>query len=169
MVVNCYDSPIGKILIQNKGKYLTGLYIEGQKNFNTVKELQQKNAVLEQTKTWLNIYFSGKQPDFTPPLLLESTDFRKAVWNILLTIPFGQTMTYKQIAQMIAQQRGITNMSAQAIGGAVSHNPISIIVPCHRVIGSNGSLTGYAGGIDKKEKLLSIEKNSMEKNGLSSK
>ena len=101
------------------------------------------------TKRWLDIYFAGRQPDFTPPLHLIGSDFRRRVWKRLLEIPYGQTTTYGALLG--------GGMSAQAVGGAVGHNPISIIVPCHRVIGANGSLTGYAGGIDKKIGLLTLE------------
>ena len=117
--------------------------------------------IFEQTVRWLDIYFSGKAPGFTPPLSMETTPFRKAVWEIMLSIPFGQTMTYGEIADKIAKQKGLTKMSAQAVGGAVGHNSISLIIPCHRVVGTNGSLTGYAGGIDKKVKLLTMEKADM--------
>ena len=110
---------------------------------------------------WLDIYFKGKAPDFTPPLCMETTSFRKAVWEIMLTIPYGKTMTYGEIADKIAKQKGLLKMSAQAVGGAVGHNSISLIIPCHRVFGSNGSLTGYAGGIDKKVQLLRLEKADM--------
>lgn len=120
--------------------------------------MSKKNLpVFEQTAKWLDIYFSGQNPNFTPPLFLSSTSFRNEVWKILLTIPYGKIMTYGEIAKLMAENRGAENMSAQAIGGAVGHNPISIIVPCHRVMGKNGSLTGYAGGVDIKEKLLKIE------------
>ena len=112
----------------------------------------------EQTVKWLDIYFSGREPDFTPPLHLTGSEFRLAVWELLLGIPYGQTTTYKELAGRIAEQRGIKTMSAQAVGGAVGHNPVSIIVPCHRVLGTDGSLTGYAGGIDKKISLLTLEK-----------
>ena len=113
------------------------------------------------TKEWLDIYFRGKAPGFTPPLNIKTTPFRKAVWEILLTIPFGKTMTYGEIADRIARQNGLSRMSAQAVGGAVGHNAISLIIPCHRVVGANGSLTGYAGGIDKKAKLLALEQVDM--------
>ena len=106
---------------------------------------------------WLDIYFSGKEPLFTPPLTLRASPFRQAVWEIILTIPYGKTMTYGEIAKRIAMQKGILQMSAQAVGNAVGHNPISLIIPCHRVVGSDGSLTGYAGGIDRKVKLLKLE------------
>ena len=111
-----------------------------------------------QTIKWLDTYFTGKQPDFTPLINLNTTPFRKAVYDILLTIPYGQTMTYGEIAHFLAEQKGIQRMSAQAVGGAVGHNPISIIIPCHRVVGADGSLTGYAGGLDKKIELLKLER-----------
>ncbi|OBV29897.1 6-O-methylguanine DNA methyltransferase [Helicobacter sp. CLO-3] len=114
--------------------------------------------IFERTICWLDIYFSGKAPDFTPPLHMQTTPFRKAVWEIMLGIPFGKTMTYGEIAEKIAKQKGLAKMSAQAVGGAVGHNSISLIIPCHRVVGTNGSLTGYAGGIEKKLRLLTLEK-----------
>ena len=106
---------------------------------------------------WLDIYFSEKEPDFLPPLHPIGSAFRQDVWEILLQIPYGQTATYGEIARRLAERRGVPRMSAQAVGGAVGHNEISIIIPCHRVVGTNGSLTGYAGGIDKKVKLLESE------------
>lgn len=120
--------------------------------------MQKELPIFDETCRWLDIYFSGKEPDFTPPLSMRTTPFRKAVWEIMLTIPYGQTMTYGEIAGIIAEQRGIDRMSAQAVGGAVGHNSISLIIPCHRVIGTDGSLTGYAGGIDKKTQLLAMER-----------
>ncbi len=158
-----YHSPLGRItLAGDKDKNaLTGLWFDGQKYFGSTltKDFTQKKLpVFEQTAQWLDIYFKGKEPDFTPPLLMKTTDFRKMVWEILLTIPFGKTMTYGQIADKIAKQKELPKMSAQAIGGAVGHNAISLIIPCHRVIGTNGSLTGYAGGIEKKLQLLTMEK-----------
>lgn len=158
--INHYNSPLGKITFASNGKELTGLWFNGQKYFASTltKEYEQKNlTVFEQTAKWLDIYFSGKNPNFTPPLYLSSTQFRNEVWKILLAIPYGSVITYGGIADIMAKKRGAENMSAQAIGGAVGHNPISIIVPCHRVMGKNGSLTGYAGGVDIKEKLLKIE------------
>lgn len=116
-----------------------------------------KLTVFEQTRNWLDIYFEGREPDFMPPLHLIGTDFRKEVWKILLQIPYGQTVTYGEIAEELAKSRGIRRMSAQAVGGAVGHNNISIIVPCHRVIGADGSLTGYAGGMEIKARLLWLE------------
>lgn len=155
-----YHSALGDITMATNGESLTGLWFDGQKYFGgtLTKQCEEKKLpVFEETKRWLDIYFQGKAPDFTPPLSMEGTPFRKAVWEILLSIPYGQTMTYGEIAKRIAKQRSISQMSAQAVGGAVGHNPISIIVPCHRVVGTNGSLTGYAGGIDKKVELLRLE------------
>ena len=119
---------------------------------------KEKNlAVFDQTKRWLDLYFSGREPGFTPALNPLGSAFRRAVWEILLKIPYGKTTTYGQIAREIAAARGLAKMSAQAVGGAVGHNEISIIIPCHRVIGAHGNLTGYAGGIDRKIKLLQLE------------
>lgn len=156
-----YDSPLGGITLASDGKALTGLWFEGQKYFGSTLSADHEPGnlpVFEQTRKWLDIYFSGKAPDLTPPLYVRATPFRKAVWDILLTIPFGQTMTYGEIAHKIAAQKGLSHMSAQAVGGAVGHNPISLIIPCHRVVGADGNLTGYAGGTDKKLWLLSMEK-----------
>ena len=120
-------------------------------------------TIFEKTERWLDIYFQGKEPDFQPPFSFScGSKFQQEVWKILLSIPYGKTMTYGEIAACIAKQRGLTRMSAQAVGGAVGHNPISIIVPCHRVVGTDGSLTGYAGGIDKKVGLLKLEHADME-------
>lgn len=156
-----YDSPLGGITLASDGKALTGLWFDGQKYFGETlgKVYGQKDLpVFELADQWLDIYFAGKAPDFIPPLSMKTPPFRKAVWEILLTIPYGKTMTYGEIADRIAKQRGLSHMSAQAAGGAVGHNAISLIIPCHRVVGANGSLTGYAGGIDKKRKLLMMEK-----------
>lgn len=118
----------------------------------------RETPVLTDTKRWLDTYFSGREPDFAPPLHLIGTTFQNEVWQILLTIAYGQTMTYGEIAARIAARRGLAHMSAQAVGGAVGHNAISIIVPCHRVVGSDGSLTGYAGGLERKIALLHLER-----------
>ncbi len=121
-------------------------------------DFEEKNlAIFDQTKRWLDLYFSGREPGFTPALNPVGSAFRCAVWEILLKIPYGKTTTYGQIAREIAAARGLAKMSAQAVGGAVGHNEISIIIPCHRVIGAHGNLTGYAGGIDRKIKLLKLE------------
>lgn len=160
-----YPSLFGGITIASDGTALTGLWFDGQKYFgDTLPEYYETKdlPVFKEVKRWLDIYFSGEIPDFLPPLSLKSTPFREMVWDILLTIPYGHTMTYGEIAAKIARQKGIVKMSAQVVGGAVGHNPISIIIPCHRVVGTGGSLTGYAGGIDKKVKLLSLEKVNMK-------
>lgn len=158
---NQYNSPFGRMTMASDGESLIGLWFDGQKHFGstlTEEYTQKELPVFKQTVKWLNIYFSGKAPDFTPPLNMKTTAFRKDVWEIMLTIPFGKTMTYKEIAHKIAKQKGLTKISAQAVGGAVGHNAISLIIPCHRVVGTNGSLTGYAGGIQTKMKLLKLEK-----------
>ena len=158
--IHNYDSPLGGITLASNGDALTGLWFNGQKYFaDTIgDEIEEKKLpVFEQAVRWLDIYFSGKAPGFTPPLNMKTTEFRKAVWKIILTIPYGRTMTYGEIADRIAMQKGLEKMSAQAVGGAVGHNSISLIIPCHRVVGTNGSPTGYAGGIDKKVKLLEME------------
>ena len=158
--ISHYESPLGGITLGSDGNALTGLWFDEQKYFgDTLGRVYETKDLpaFAKAREWLDIYFSGRDPGFTPPLTMLTTPFRKAVWEIMLTIPFGQTMTYGQIAQIIAKQRGLTHMSAQAVGGAVGHNSISLIIPCHRVVGANGSLTGYAGGIDKKIKLLELE------------
>ena len=159
--ISKYKSPLGNITLASEGNYLTGLWFDGQKyDKSTIsKEYEEKDLpIFAETKRWLDIYFSGNEPDFTPPIRIKATEFRKKVWKILLTIPYGKTMSYGEIAKEIARQQGNMGMSAQAVGGAVGHNPISIIIPCHRVIGANGNLTGYAGGIEKKIELLSLER-----------
>ena len=159
-----YNSLLGGITLASNGTELTGLWFDGQKYFGATLpvEYEEKSLpVFEEAACWLDIYFSGKAPDFTPPLLTKATPFRQAVWEILLTIPYGKTMTYGEIADRIAKQKGLSKMSAQAVGGAVGHNPISLIIPCHRVVGTKGSLTGYAGSIDKKVQLLTLEKADM--------
>ena len=155
-----YESPIGRMLLAADDTGLTGLWFEGQKYFARCldRENEEKELpVFAEAKRWLDIYFSGKEPDFTPPLHFIGTDFQKEVWEILCAIPYGQTMTYGAIADQLAKKRGLSRMSAQAVGGAVGHNNLSIIVPCHRVVGSDGSLTGYAGGIERKTFLLNLE------------
>lgn len=158
---NSYKSPLGDILLACDDDGLTGLWFKGQKYFAMDLDSsaeEREHPIFKDTARWLDIYFSGKEPDFTPRLHFTATPFQAKVWNILLAVPYGRTATYGEIAQRIADAGGLPHMSARAVGGAVGRNRISLIVPCHRVIGSNGSLTGYAGGIDKKLKLLSIEK-----------
>ena len=146
------------------GEHLTGLWFDGQKYFgDTLEEKTEEKQlpVFEETTNWLDLYFSGREPGFTPPLAVNDTPFRRAVWDILLNIPYGRTMTYGDIARQLAKARGKASVSAQAVGGAVGHNPISLIIPCHRVVGADGGLTGYAAGVDKKEKLLALEKGDL--------
>ena len=156
----CYSSPMGRVTLASNGEALTGLWFEGQKYYAATleKEHEEKTLpVFAQTVHWLDIYFSGERPDFTPPLRPKGSSFQQAVWAILLTIPYGQTMSYGQIANCVAAERGLPHMSARAVGAAVGRNPISLIIPCHRVLGANGSLTGYAGGLDRKRQLLQME------------
>lgn len=163
--ISHYHSPIGDILLSADSIGLTGLWFEGQKYYALYldKDHEEKELpIFADTKRWLDIYFSGKEPDFSLPLHFTGTEFQNEVWEILASIPYGKTMTYGEIAQKIAANRGLKRMSAQAVGGAVGHNEISIIVPCHRVVGTNGSLTGYAGGIEKKIALLTLENVDMQ-------
>ena len=139
---------------------LRGLWFDGQKYFArdlSAERIEQNTPALTEAKRWLDIYFAGKEPDFLPPLHPTGSAFRQSVWEILLKIPYGQTTTYGELAAQLAAHNGLKRMSAQAVGGAVGHNPISIIVPCHRVVGTGGSLTGYAGGLAKKLALLKLE------------
>ena len=159
-----YNSPIGKLTILCDESNVLGLWIKGQKYFgNNILEkaiVSNNQPILIQTKKWLDRYFKGKNPQIEElPLKPIGGDFRQIVWKILCKIPYGQTTTYGNIAKEVAKILKKDKMSAQAIGGAVGHNPISIIIPCYRVIGSKGNLTGYAGGIDIKKKLLDFEKN----------
>lgn len=160
-----YDSPLGGILLAADEVGLTGLWFDGEKYFADTLDPEhkaQETPILRESKRWLDVYFCGQEPDFTPPLHPIGSPFRQEVWALLLQIPYGQTTTYGALAKQLAAMHGLTRMSAQAVGGAVGHNEISIIIPCHRVVGTNGSLTGYAGGIDKKAKLLTLEKIRME-------
>ena len=155
-----YGSPLGGILLAGDEIGLTGLWFDGQKHFAHGLDPDHREGdlpALEQAAMWLDAYFAGRAPDFTPPLRTIGTEFQREVWRLLLQIPYGETTTYGELARKVAARRGLKSMSAQAVGGAVRHNEISIIIPCHRVIGTNGSLTGYAGGIDKKMKLLELE------------
>lgn len=155
-----YDSPLGGILLAADAVGLTGLWFDGQKYFArglSSEREERELPVLLEAKRWLDIYFTGKEPDFLPPLHPVGSAFRRSVWEILLQIPYGRTTTYGEIARRLAEKQKLPRMSAQAVGGALGHNEISIIIPCHRVVGTNGSLTGYAGGVDKKVKLLELE------------
>ena len=145
-----YDSPLGTITLACDGEAITGLWFNGQKYFGNIlprETMQQEQPLFAEARRWLDIYFSGRDPGFLPPLRYDSTPFRKLICSIMLTIPYGSTMTYGQIAA----------------GGAVGHNPISLMIPCHRVVGTSGSLTGYAGGIEQKVKLLALEHADMQK------
>lgn len=157
-----YESPIGTCLIVSDREHLVGLWLEGQKYFCPLKDAireDEEDIILRKTKTWLDRYFAGERPENNElPLKPDGSDFRRQVWEILVRIPYGEVMTYGEIARILAKKNHIDNMSAQAIGGAVGHNPISIIIPCHRVVGADGSLTGYAGGLEKKQWLLEHEK-----------
>ncbi len=157
-----YDSPMGGILLASRGDALVGLWFTDQKYYlGSLKEpMEQKpdEPVLHTAQNWLDRYFAGEKPDVSElHLAPEGSAFRKAVWNILCQIPYGKTVTYGEISKQVASQFGKGHMSAQAVGGAVGHNPISVIIPCHRVVGASGSLTGYAGGINRKIRLLALE------------
>ena len=155
-----YRSPLGEMLLAADEAGVTGLWFAGQKYFarHLDKEQVEKEIPLFTTvKQWLDVYFAGSEPDFTVPLHFTGTAFQNEVWGILCAIPYGQTTTYSEIAKQLAARRGLPHMSAQAVGGAVGHNPISILVPCHRVVGLGGSLTGYAGGLERKRCLLALE------------
>lgn len=159
--LDSYISPLGEMLLAEQDGCLTGAWFLGQKYFPTEFPdgvCRGETPVLALAKQWLDAYFEGKNPDpHALPLAPRGSAFRQAVWQILLEIPGGQTRTYGQIAAEMAARMGKPAMSAQAVGGAVGHNPISVIIPCHRVVGTDGSLTGYAGGIEKKKQLLALE------------
>lgn len=162
IVISHYISPLGPLTLASDGEALIGLWFDRQKyDRATIVEgdfvENDDIAVLAETRRWLDIYFAGKEPDFTPQLKVTGSEFKQIVAEIMLEIPYGKTTTYGEIAREVAKRQGKATTSAQAVGGAVGHNAIGIIIPCHRVIGSNGSLTGYAGGIDKKIYLLKLE------------
>lgn len=154
-----YRSPLGGITIASDGENLTGLWFEGQRYFgNTLcaEHCERMLPVFVQTIEWLDCYFGGGKPDFMPSLNPAGTPFRQTVWKALLQIPYGETVSYGELAAEIARQRGAGG-SARAVGGAVGRNPVSVIIPCHRVVGSGGCLTGYAGGLTRKTALLTLE------------
>lgn len=159
--IHRYVSPFGDIIEASDGRRLTGLWFEGQKYYpkENIKDskVSDKYAIFKKTDKWLDEYFSGNIPDFVPPLYMEGTSFQMKVWDILKKIRYGETITYGEIADRLASDMNIDKMSAQAVGGAVGHNPIAIIVPCHRVVGKDGSLTGYAAGVKTKLSLLTLE------------
>ncbi len=162
---NEYESPLGNILLAGDEQGLTGLWFTDGSRYTGLglkrEALRRETDYFCQAKEWLNVYFTGRDPGFLPKIHLVGSDFRNRVGEILCEIPFGKTVTYGWIAERIAKERGLEKKSAQAVGGAVGHNPISIIVPCHRVVGANGDLTGYAGGIMRKKALLELEGNDM--------
>lgn len=165
-ILSC-TTPLGPVTLATDGEVLTGLWFDGQRydraalKGKEIRELNQNEIghfpVLLQAEKWLEEYFKGKEPASVPPLKVEGSEFRQLVAEIMLSIPYGQTMTYGEIGKIAAQRLGKKSMSAQAVGGAVGHNPISLIIPCHRVVGADGSLTGYAGGVEKKRYLLELE------------
>lgn len=168
MYYSLYKSPMGQLTIAGDDENITGLWIEGQKYFGSTlsgeKILAKDMTVLKHAVDWLEQYFAGEKPlPSELPLAPEGSGFRQVVWDVLCEIPYGEVITYGDIAKRIAVLKGVETMSAQAVGGAVGHNPISIIIPCHRVVGSNGSLTGYAGGIERKKWLLAHEGLDMTK------
>ena len=156
-------SPVGLLTVSSDGKNISGLWIEGQKYFLKTLDkeaAEQKLPVFDDVKKWLDIYFSGREPDFMPPLSPKGSPFQQKIWKYLGRIPYGETATYGDLAKKFESQNKVAGkgMSARAVGGAVGRNPVSILIPCHRVIGKNKSLTGYAGGIAVKTKLLQLEK-----------
>ena len=151
-------SPLGTIWLTGEGDALSGLHFEGQRHFCLPAAAEERRLpVLEQTELWLARYFEGRDPGFTPRLTPRGTAFQQAVWELLLTIPYGETRSYGELAALYAEGRGLRRMAAQALGGAVGRNPISLIIPCHRVLGADGKLTGYAGGNERKAALLALE------------
>jgi len=156
-----YSSPLGQILLAADDEGLTGLwFVENQRHMGEglmANAREYPSPFFDEASRWLDIYFSGRDPGFTPTLHLTGPDFRRHVGELLLQIPYGTTATYGELARTIARARGIEHFSSRAVGGAVGHNPISLIVPCHRVLGSSGQLTGYGGGLARKVALLKLE------------
>lgn len=163
--IHFYDSPLGELVMSSDGSALIGLGLASQQAAGAAiagSRPQEKTLpIFQETARWLDAYFRGRAPSFTPKLKLSGSDFQKRVCEIMLTIPYGKTVTYGEIAAQIACERGIPRMSAQAVGGAVGANPILLIVPCHRVIGAGGNLTGYGAGMERKIQLLTLEKVDM--------
>ena len=160
-----YQSPIGELIIKSDGRNITWLGLSGQKYAGNVLQdsvLDCNLQIFVDATQWFDLYFSGVEPSFALSLAPEGTPFRRAVWDILCDIPYGEVITYGDIAKQIAKQQGKVCMSAQAVGGAVGHNPISILIPCHRVLGAGGNLTGFASGIEVKIKLLELEHIDMQ-------
>ena len=161
-----YQSPLGEIILNSDGENLTAVCFKDVKDYGRyITESEEKNLpIFEETIKWLDIYFQGKDPGFIPKYQrYDMTSFRQDIIDEMLKIPYGQVVTYNDISKAVAKKRGLKRMSAQAVGGAVGWNPICIIIPCHRVVGTNGSLTGYGGGITNKVKLLELEGVDMNK------
>lgn len=159
-------SPLGEITLRSDGEALTGLWFADDKHYGAKDIAGAALADLDvfmQAEAWLAEYFAGREPKVSVPLKLQGSEFQMQVWRLLQDIPYGRLVTYGDIAKKIAAQKGVARMSAQAVGGAVGHNPLCIIVPCHRVVGANGSLTGYGGGMWRKVRLLELEKVDMSK------
>lgn len=168
MFIQKYETPNGysNMFMSSDGTFLTGLWFEESKDaLKHCSDFEEKMLpIFDETKKWLDLYFEGKEPQFIPKYKINNlTPFRKRVIDIMIKIPYGKLISYNDIAKEIAKENGIKKMSAQAVGGAVGWNPICLIIPCHRVVGSNGNLTGYGGGIQNKIKLLELEKNDMNK------
>lgn len=158
--ISHYTSPLGDILLAGNPTCITGLWFQGQKYYAKGLKAdapEQELPIFSEAKNWLDKYFSDQKPGPMPPLCPKGTEFQKAVWALLLNIPYGKTTTYGELAKQLAQERALPHMSAQAVGGAVGRNPIALLIPCHRVVGADGSLTGYAGGIERKAWLLKLE------------
>lgn len=159
-------SPLGEITLRSDGEALTGLWFADDKHYGAKDIAGAALAdlnVFMQAEAWLAEYFAGREPKVSVPLKLQGSEFQMQVWRLLQDIPYGRLVTYGDVAKKIAAQKGLARMSAQAVGGAVGHNPLCIIIPCHRVVGANGSLTGYGGGMWRKVRLLELEKVDMSK------
>ncbi|MDO4867922.1 MAG: methylated-DNA--[protein]-cysteine S-methyltransferase [Clostridia bacterium] len=155
------DSPLGEILLAADDEGLTGLWFAENQRYLAQglsgDAEERPSPYFDEARRWLEIYFSGRDPGFTPTLHLVGSPFRNRVGELMLRIPYGHTTTYGELARQLARERGAERMSSQAVGGAVARNPISLIIPCHRVVGTDGSLTGYGGGIERKQALLRLE------------
>ncbi|MBQ9010017.1 MAG: methylated-DNA--[Clostridia bacterium] len=161
MLIRSCSSALGRIILASDGEALTGLWFEGQRYCpaGIVPQTEKTCPALAETEQWLAAYFAGQRPDFRPEIRFHSTPFREMIWGLLLEIPYGESRTYGEIADE-AEQRTGRGCSPRAVGGAVGHNPISLLIPCHRVIGADGKMTGYAGGMDRKQALLRLEQGS---------
>lgn len=166
--VKRYESPIGGITMASDGEALIGLWFDGDRHYGDILEspIEKDLPVFDETIAWLNLYFEGTVPDFCPPIKMQGTPFQRMIWTIIQHIPYGETITYGDIAKAIEKYGNKKEMSAQAVGGAIGHNHIALIIPSHRVIGSKGNLKGYTSGIEKKKKLLLFERASVINNSM---